>query len=113
MKKLLILLLIIFALFIIIFKNAIFQEWNPFPIVKAIIFIPFSNNGFSNYSKWKYITNAPYSGERLELYMYNKGYDLKEQLWSWYFFKDKEWKSITITSKMYSRFFRVFYIPLE
>ncbi|MFA5917821.1 MAG: hypothetical protein WC850_06325 [Candidatus Gracilibacteria bacterium] len=113
MKKLLILFLIIFSLLFIIFKNAISQEGNPFPIVKAIVYIPFSDYGFSSYSEGKYITNAPYSGERLELYMYNKGYDLKEQLGSGYFFKDKEGKSITITGKMYSRFFRVFYIPLK
>ncbi len=95
-------------LFLFFFYPALTQEKNTLSILWAIVFIPFSEDGFSEYADNKYITNATNSNERLKKFMAKKWYIFTEQLWSGYMFHNKKWENFVVTWKMFSRFFRIF-----
>lgn len=100
---------IIFSFIVLlIFRSALFQEWNPIPVVFTTLFIPFSDEWFAEYDKNKYITNLSWSDDRLKKIMKKKWFIFVEQLWSWYIFRDKNWNNLVVTWIMYSRFFRIY-----
>lgn len=110
MKKVIVVFIVLFlSLIWFVFRWALFQEGNPIPIIAATFTIPFVEDWFASYWSGKYITNISNSNDRLETFMSKKGYTFTEQMWAWYFFKDKNWNKLLVIWKMYSRFFRVYY----
>ncbi|NUJ97804.1 hypothetical protein HGA92_03410 [Candidatus Gracilibacteria bacterium] len=95
-------------IFLFFFHPALTQEKDSLSILGAIVFIPFSEDGFSEYADNKYVTNATNSNERLKKFMAKKGYIFTEQLGSGYMFHNKKGENFVITGKMFSRFFRIF-----
>nr|MDD3720534.1 hypothetical protein [Candidatus Gracilibacteria bacterium] len=97
--------------FLIVFRGVLFQEGNPLYVAKAVLIIPFADEGFSNIVEDKYLTNNSYSVERLEVFMFKKGYTFIEQMGAGYVFKDKYGNKKIVTGRMFTKHFIVYNIP--
>ncbi len=105
--------LIILALgiFVIFYTPVIFQEGNPWPQIKGIARLVFSNKDVVklDIGENKYITKGD-NPELIKSFMKEKGYDFTEQMGSGYFFKSPTGTSAVATHRYYSRFYSLWTI---
>jgi len=105
--------IISFALGALIYNYAplIFQEGNPWPQIKGIIQLKFSNenivqlSGFDN----KYMTESK-NGIIIHEFMKNRGYEFTGQMGSGYFFKSPTGQNAIVTHKYYSKYYSLWSI---
>ncbi len=110
-KKKYFMLIAVFVLIIFTFinKDVIFQEGNPLPIFKGIIQLNNSNNYVKiNNNPITYITKSDSKDELFGFIEKENNVKFKEQFGSAYLFEGKG-KSIIMTSKQYTKFYKVWY----
>jgi len=113
-KKILIIIslgVLVFGLLMFIYSPVIFQEGNPWPQIKGIVQLTFSNKDVVklDIGENKYITKSNSLGV-IKSFMKDKGYNFTEQMGSGYFFKSDAGVSVVITHRYYSRFYSLWTI---
>jgi len=112
-KVLLILSLIVLAVgaFIALNSPVIFQEGNPWPQIKGIAQLTFSDKEIVklDIGENKYITKSN-SSEIIKSLMKERGYDFTEQMESGYLFKSQTGASAVATHRYYSRYYSLWTI---
>ncbi|MFW0838136.1 MAG: hypothetical protein ACKKL5_04000 [Candidatus Komeilibacteria bacterium] len=115
-KALLLISIIILALgvFLVFYSPIIFQEGNPWPQIKGILKLNFSNNEVVklNIGENKYITKGN-NPEIIKSFMKGRGYDFTEQMGAGYLFKTDSGASAVATHRYYSRFYSLWTITEE
>ncbi|MBP1927216.1 hypothetical protein J2Z76_003113 [Sedimentibacter acidaminivorans] len=100
---------IILIIFTLVNKDVIFQEGNPLPIFKGIIQLNVSNNYVKiNNNPITYLTKSNNKNELFGFIEKENSVKFIEQFGSAYLFEGNG-KSITMTSKQYTKFYRVWY----
>ena len=105
------LIILLLGVFILFYSPVIFQEGNPWPQIKGIIQLKFSDadivqlSGSDN----KFMTESK-NGMMIHNFMKTKGYEFTEQMGSGYFFKSPTGQSAVATHKYYSRFYSLWNI---
>jgi len=100
------LIILLLGVFILFYSPVIFQEGNPWPEIKGIIQLKFSDadivqlSGSDN----KFITESK-NGMMIHNFMKTKGYEFTEQMGSGYFFESPTGQSAVATHRYYSRFY--------
>lgn len=107
------LIFLIIGLFLFCYAPVIFQEGNPWPQIKGIIQLSFTNNNLVQLSSGEntYMTKSQNGLEVIKSYMKNREYDFIEQMGSGYIFKSTSGETVIITDKQYSRFYLLWNIP--
>ena len=110
MKKLLliiILIIVIIGVFLLWYSPVIFQEGHPWPQLKGIIQLNFTNKDLVKLSseKNKWLTKSKNGAAVIKSYMKDQGYDFTEQMGSAYFFQSATGAQIIATHRYYSRFY--------
>jgi hypothetical protein len=112
-KVLFITFLVILTLGFFIFLNypVIFQEGNPWPQIKAIVQLKFSNADIVKLSDSdnKYMTESK-NGMAMHDFMKDRGYEFVEQMGSGYFFKSPAGQSAVAVHKYYSHYYSLWTI---
>jgi hypothetical protein len=110
-------LLFIFAFFLVVgiflflYSSVIFQEGNPWPQIKGISQLNFTNKDIVKLSKPGnvYMTKSKNGQEIIKDFMKDNGYDYIEQIGSGYFFKSSAGKSVVV-HKYYSHYYSLWNI---
>ena len=105
------LIVLLLGVFMIFYSPVIFQEGNPWPQIKGIMQLKFSDAGIVQLSGSdnKFMTESK-NGMMIHNFMKNKGYEFTGQVGSGYFFKSPTGKSAVATHKYYSRFYSLWTI---
>lgn len=116
-KKIKIAIIIILGIFIAVFflyRSVIFQEGNPWPLMKAITKLNISSDGvvILDSESEKYLTKSKDGPELIIKKMSDNGYNFIEQMGSAYIFSSDSDKIIA-TQKQYSRFYSLWNITRE
>jgi len=104
-------LIAIFILAVLLYRPVIFQEGNPWPQIKGIMQLKFSDadivqlSGSDN----KFMTESK-NGMVIHDFMETKGYEFTGQMGSGYFFKSPTGQSAVATHKYYSRYYSLWTI---
>jgi len=113
-KKMLLLALtsiLVVGVFLFLYSPVIFQEGNPWPQIKGIMQLKFSDadivqlSGSNN----KFMTESK-NGMVIHNFMGTKGYEFTGQMGSGYFFKSPKGRSAVATHKYYSRYYSLWTI---
>ena len=105
------LIILLLGVFILFYFPVIFQEGNPWPQIKGIIQLKFSDadivqlSGSDN----KFMTESK-NGMVIHNFMKTKGYEFTEQMGSGYFFKSPTGQSAIAIHKYYSRYYSLWTI---
>ena len=105
------LIILLLGVFILFYSPVIFQEGNPWPEIKGIIQLKFSDadivqlSGSDN----KFMTESK-NGMMIHNFMKTKGYEFTEQMGSGYFFKSPTGQSAVATHKYYGRYYSLWTI---
>ncbi len=104
-------LLAIFVLAFLLYSPIIFQEGNPWPEIKGIAQLKFSDSDIVKLSGSdnKFMTESK-NGTVIHDFMKTKGYEFTGQMGSGYFFKSLTEQSAVATHKYYSRFYSLWNI---
>jgi len=107
------LIFLIIGLFLFCYAPVIFQEGNPWPQIKGILQLSFTNNDLVQLSSGEntYMTKSQNGLEVIKSYMKKREYDFIEQMGSGYLFKSTLGETVIITGKQYSRFYLLWNIP--
>lgn len=102
-------LIVIFILLVLLYRPVIFQEGNPWPQIKGIAKLNIENIDITKLSRYdnKYMTNSKNGQEVLMNFLKNQGYKFIEQMGSGYFFQNDIGDRLTVTHKLYSRFYSI------
>jgi len=103
--------ILVLGVFIIFYSPLIFQEGNPWPQIKGIARLNFSNKDVVklDIGENKYITKSN-DPEIIKSFMKDKGYDFTEQMGSGYLFKSDAGASAVATHRYYSRYYSLWSI---
>ncbi|MDD2730992.1 MAG: hypothetical protein PHW33_02605 [Candidatus Portnoybacteria bacterium] len=106
------LIFLIVGVFVFFYSPIIFQEGNPWPQIKGIAQLSFSNARMVKLSgaAGKYMTKSKNGQEIVKEFMKSKGYEFTEQMGSGYFFKSDTGTSAVVTHRYYSRFYSLWSI---
>ncbi len=86
-------------------SKIIFQEGNPWPQIKGVAQLNFTNKeiiALSNHDN-KYITRSKNGAEVVKSFMASKGYNFVEQMGSGYLFQSSNGSSAMVIHKYYSQ----------
>ena len=112
-NKIIIIAIVIFALGALIYNYLpiIFQEGNPYPQIKGIIELKFSDKDIVQLSGSdnRFMTESK-NGTMIHDFMKTKGYEFTGQMGSGYFFKSSTGQSAIATHKYYSRYYSLWTI---
>lgn len=99
------------ALIYHLFTPVIFQEGNPWPEIKGIAQLIFSNAAIIKLSDSdnKYLTKSKGSWETVDRFLKSKGYEFTDQMGSGYFYKSPD-SNIVMARRQYSRFYVIWVI---
>ncbi len=102
----------IFILVFLLYKPVIFQEGNPWPLIKGIAELNLGNTGIVKLSGSgdRYMTKSSRDQEGIKKLMKDKGYTFTEQLGSGYFFESPSGEGAVVTHKYYSRYYSLWSI---
>ncbi|MFA6331281.1 MAG: hypothetical protein WCX32_04685 [Clostridia bacterium] len=105
-------LIVIFVLFILLYRPVIFQEGNPAPLVKGIIRLNFTQDKIVKLEMNgdRYLTKSKDGPEVLENKLKKNNYRLIEQLGSGYLFRNNNFDILTVTRRQYSCFYSIWTI---
>jgi hypothetical protein len=108
----LIILVLLFGVSFFVYSPVIFQEGNPWPQIKGIAQLNFSNTDIVKLlnSDNKYMTKSKNGQEIIKSFMKDMGYEFIEQMGSGYFFKSQTGEGVDATHKYYSRFYSLWNI---
>lgn len=97
-----------FVTFLLIYRNVIFQEGNPIPIIKGIVKLNLTNNDVVKVSdkSERYIEKSKSGHQPFIKLMMNDGYTFNEQIGSGLIF-EKGGSMVIATIKMYTRYYEV------
>lgn len=103
--------IILFGLFTIGYKDVIFQEGNPLPIVKGIGKMMITGESLVQYAENpdKYITKSGNEYEPLKQFMNEKGWEYQEQMGAGFVFK-KGNDTTTVSTRLYTKKFVLIYL---
>lgn len=89
------------------YSRTIFQEGNPWPQIKGIAQLTFSNSNIVKLSGSddRYMSKSKNGQEAIENLMRDRGYEFIEQMGSGYFFKSSIEKRIIVTHEHYTRYY--------
>src|SRR5574344_1068923 len=108
-NKIIIITIIVLALgaFIYNYSAIIFQEGNPWPQIKGITQLNFTNKNIVKLSNEgnKYITKSENGTEIIKSLMKEKGYNFTEQMGSGYLFKSDSGINAVVIHRYYSRYY--------
>lgn len=106
--------IIISLLLVLTYKNAILQEGNPLPVFKGILELYATSNDLVSISvtRDKFIAKSGTSHQALLSYAQKQGWTYIDQLGAGIMFETYT-KAITVTSRMYSRFFVVYTVTVR
>lgn len=108
-KYFILLVIIILTSLPLIYKDIIFQEGNPLPILKGIIKLNNSNTYVEIYNNpVTYLTKTNKKNELFEYIEKENSVKFKEQFGSGYIFESND-KNIIITSRQYTRFYKIWF----
>lgn len=105
------LIVLVIGVLVFLYSPVIFQEGNPWPQIKGIAQLKFSDtdiiklSGFDN----KYMTESK-NGTVIHEFMKAKGYEFTEQMGSGYFFKSPTGQTAVVVHKYYSRHYSLWSI---
>jgi len=104
-------LLVVFVLAFLLYSPIIFQEGNPWPEIKGIVQLKFSDSDIVKLpgSDNKFMTESK-NGTVIHDFMKTKGYEFTGQMGSGYFFKSLTEQSAVATHKYYSRYYSLWTI---
>jgi uncharacterized protein YlzI (FlbEa/FlbD family) len=113
-KKILLLIsavILIAGIFLSLYSSVIFQEGNPWPEIKGIVWLTFSGSDIVKLSGSdnEYLTRSKGGPGMIETYMKNRGYEYTDQMGSGYFYKSPD-GNVVITRRQYSRFYVIWII---
>jgi len=102
---------LLLGVFIIFYTPVIFQEGNPWPQIKGIAQLTFSDKDVVklDIGENKYITKSD-NPETIKFFMKEKDYDFTEQMGSGYLFKSSTGASAVATHRYYSRYYSLWTI---
>ncbi|KKR13503.1 MAG: hypothetical protein UT43_C0043G0010 [Parcubacteria group bacterium GW2011_GWC1_39_29] len=103
--------LLILGVFLSLYSSVIFQEGNPWPQVKGIVQLNFSNTDMVKLSGSdnKYITKSD-NPEIIKSFMKEKGYDFTEQMGAGHLFKSPSGESAVAVHRYYSHYYSLWNI---
>jgi len=104
--------ILVLCVFFFLYSPVIFQEGNPWPQIKGITQLNFSNTNMVKLSNPdnKYMTKSKNGQEVVKNFMKDKGYEFTEQMGSGYMFKSSSEKSAIVIHRYYSRFYSLWSI---
>ncbi len=113
-KKILLLvsaIILIAGIFLSLYSSVIFQEGNPWPQIKGIVKLKFSDSDIVKLSgsDSKFMTESK-NGTVIHDFMKAKGYEFTEQMGSGYFFKSTTGQTAVATHRYYSRYYSLWTI---
>lgn len=110
-KRLNVLIIVLFSILIIpflVFSPTIFQEGNPLPVMSGIMKLSMTGEGYAKINEHKYIVRANEKDiKKLEDYLAQNNLVHAEQMGSAHLFKDKNGKTYTAISRMYTTSFEI------
>jgi len=103
--------ILVLGVFMVFYSNVIFQEGNPWPQIKGITELSFSNKDIVKLDSQenKYITKSD-NFETIKSFMKEKGYDFTEQMGSAYLFKSNIATNAIVVHKHYSRYYSLWIV---
>jgi hypothetical protein len=95
-----------------LYSPVLFQEGNPWPQIKGIVQLTFSNADMIRLSgsDTVYMTKSENAQEIIKNFMEDKEYEFTEQMGAGYFFKSSTGESAVATHKYYSRYYSLWRI---
>lgn len=108
-KKALIIIVVLLTSFFLIYKNTIFQEGNPLPVLSGILKLNFTSENIVPIAENndKYITKNSNGRDSLVSLMAEKGYEFLDQMGSGYFFKKEGQPNVAIMHRYYSTYYDI------
>jgi len=97
------------GIFVFLYSPVIFQEGNPWPQIKGIVQLNFTNKGIIKLSELenKYITKSENGQKTISDFLKNQGYKLLEQMGSGYLFESDNGDRLIASHSFYSRFYSI------
>jgi len=94
------------------YSSVIFQEGDPWPQIKGIVQLNFTDKNIIKLSgeENRYMTKSKDGAGIIKYYMKDKGYDFIEQMGSGYFFESNTGESAVTTHRYYSRYYSLWSI---
>ena len=104
--------ILILGAFIYSYSAIIFQEGNPWPQIKGIAQLNFTNKNIIKLSNEenKYITKSENGAEIIKSLMKERGYNFTEQMGSGYLFKSNSGINAVVIHRYYSRYYSLWNI---
>jgi hypothetical protein len=101
--------LLVVGVFIFLYSPIIFQEGNPWPQIKGIIQLNFTNKDIIKLSSTenKYITKSENGKKIISDFLKDQGYKFLEQMGSGYIFESNSGERMIASHSFYSRFYSI------
>ncbi len=104
--------ILVVGIFLFLYSSVIFQEGDPWPQIKGISQLNFTNKKIVKLSEVedKYITKSKNGQEVIKNFMKDKGYEFTEQMGAGYLFESPAGEGAVVTHRYYSRYYSLWKI---